>query len=55
MLYVIKGFLPMRTFESIWLHQMVYRLCPRVVFPSKKMFVEEILLILMERILMTYV
>jgi hypothetical protein len=53
MLYVIKGFLPMRTFESIWLHQMAYKLCLMVVFPSKKLFVEEVLLTLMERILMT--
>jgi hypothetical protein len=45
--------LPMRTFESIWLHQMAYKLCLMVVFPSKKMFVEEVLFILMERILMT--
>jgi hypothetical protein len=55
MLYVIKGFLPMRTFESIWLHQMAYMLCPRVALPSKKMFVEEVLFTLMERTLMTYV
>jgi hypothetical protein len=34
---------------------MAYRLCPRVVFPSKKMFVEEVQFTLMERTLMTYV
>lgn len=34
---------------------MAYRLCPRVVFPSKKVFVEEVLLALVEKVLVTYV
>lgn len=55
MLYLIKGFLTMRTFESFWLHQMVYKLCSKVIFPSKKKFVEEIIPTLMEMVLVTYV
>jgi hypothetical protein len=43
MLFVVKGFLPMKTIESIWLQTLAYRLCPRVVFPCKKVFVKEIL------------
>jgi len=34
---------------------MVYRLYPKVVFPSKKVFVEKILLALVEKTLVTYV
>ncbi len=34
---------------------MAYRLCPRVVFPSKKVFVEEVLLALVKKALVTYV
>ncbi len=55
MLYVIKGFLPMRIVVFVWLHHMPYKLCPRVVFPSKNIFVEEVLLALVEKILVTYV
>lgn len=45
----------MRMFESIWLHRMVYKLCPKVVFPLKKVFVEEILATLIDKTLVTYV
>jgi hypothetical protein len=34
MLFVINGFLLVKIMEPIWLHQLVYILCPRVVFPS---------------------
>ncbi len=30
--------------QSIWLHQPTHKLCMKVVFPSKKLFVEEVLL-----------
>jgi hypothetical protein len=37
MLHVIKKILPMRLMvECVWLHRAVYKLCPRAVFPSKK-------------------
>jgi hypothetical protein len=36
MLFVIKGYLPMKIVESIWLQQMAYKLGPRMVFPSSK-------------------
>jgi hypothetical protein len=55
MLYVIKGFLPMKIIESVWLHRLAYRLCPRVVFPSKNVFVEKIMLDLVEKTMVTYV
>jgi hypothetical protein len=45
----VKGLLLMKNVESIWLQQMAYMLCMRVVFPSKKAFVEEILLNLVEK------
>jgi hypothetical protein len=38
MLYVIKGFLSVRIVEFVWLQHMLYKLCPRVVFPSKEIF-----------------
>lgn len=34
---------------------MVYKLCPKVVFPLKKVFVEEILATLIDKTLVTYV
>lgn len=43
MVLVVKGFLPMKAIESIWLQTLAYRLCSRVVFPFKKVFVKEIL------------
>ncbi len=55
MLYVIKGFLPMKIVQFVWLHHMPYKLCSRVVFPSKKKIVEEVLPTLVEKILVTYV
>ncbi len=45
----------MRTVESVWLHHMAYKLWLRVVFPSKKNFVDKILLALVEKTLVTYV
>ncbi len=45
----VKGLLLMRIVESIWLQWMAYKLCPWVVFPSKKTFVEEILLNLVKK------
>jgi hypothetical protein len=55
MLFVVKKLLPMRTMESIQLQWMAYMLCPWVIFPSRKTFVEEILPNLVKKILNTYV
>lgn len=55
MLFVVKKLLPMRTMESIWLQWMAYMLCPWVVFPCRKTFVEEILPNLVKKTLNTYV
>jgi hypothetical protein len=45
----------MRIVEFIWLQQMAYKLCLKVVFPSKKMIVKEVLHTLVEKTLVTYV
>jgi hypothetical protein len=55
MLFVIKGLIPMRTIKSIWLQRLVYRLCPRLLFPPRKSFVEETLSSLIENTMTTYV
>jgi hypothetical protein len=55
MLFVVKKLLPMRNMESIWLQWMAYMLCPWVVFPSKKTFVDKILPNLVKKTLNTYV
>jgi hypothetical protein len=55
MLYVIKKNLLVRILKFVWLHHMAYMLCRRVVFPSKKVFVEKILLALVEKTMVTYV
>jgi hypothetical protein len=34
MLFAINLFLLVKIVESIWLHQLVYILCPRMMFPS---------------------
>jgi hypothetical protein len=43
----------MKIVKSIWLHQTTYKLCSKVIFPSKKLFVEEVLLALEEKTLVT--
>jgi hypothetical protein len=46
---VVKNHFPIEFVESTWLKHLVMHLCPRVVFPSKKMFSQEILVDLMEK------
>ncbi len=41
--------------DSIWLQKLAYRLCPLVVFPFEKTFVENILPSLVEKTMTTYV
>ncbi len=47
--FKMKGYLPMRIVESIWLQRFACRLCPRVIFRSKKVLVDEILLGLVDK------
>jgi hypothetical protein len=64
MLHVIKSFLPMRSMvECVWLHCIVYKLCPRGVFPSKNVLwkwfflptlVEKTLVMCLQPILVNY-
>ena len=54
-LWVIKSYLPLRVVEGIWLQRMALRLCPRIVFPSRKVFTDEVLPTLVERTLQVYV
>jgi preprotein translocase subunit SecB len=55
MLLMIKAYSLMRIVESIWLQRMAYRLCPQVVFPSKKKCVDDVLSGLVEKTMLTYV
>jgi hypothetical protein len=44
MLFVIKGFLPLRAMECVWLQRLVLWLCyPTMSFPSKRIFIEEVI------------
>ncbi len=54
MLYVTKFFSHDNKTEYVWLHRMAYKLCPRVVFPSKIIFVQKILPTLVERTLVAF-
>ncbi len=46
---VVKNHFPIQFVESTWLKHLVMHLCPRVVFPSRKMFSQEILVDLLEK------
>jgi hypothetical protein len=48
-LLVVKNHLFIQFVESTWLKRLVMHLCPRVVFPSRKMFSQEVLVDLMEK------
>jgi len=48
-LLVVKNHLLIQFVESTWLKRLVMHLCPRIVFPSKKMFSQEVLVDLMEK------
>jgi hypothetical protein len=48
-LYVIKGFLPLRTTQFIWFQRLVYKLCLKVVFPYKNFFAKEVILAPMQK------
>jgi hypothetical protein len=54
-LLVIKNHLPIQFVENIWLKRLVMHLCPRVVFPPRKAFSQEVLVDLMEKAKEEYV
>ncbi len=51
---VVKDHLPIQFDESIWLKHLVMHLCPRIVFPSRKTFSQEILVNLVEKMKQEY-
>jgi hypothetical protein len=51
---VVKDHLPIQFDESTWLKHLVMHLCPRIVFPSKKTFSQEILVDLVEKMKQEY-
>ncbi len=53
LLYEIKGSFKMTS--CIWLHHFVYKLCLKIVFSSKKVFVEEVMLALVKIFFANYV
>jgi hypothetical protein len=55
MLFVIKGYLPMKTIESSYLYLMACRLRPRVVFLIKELFVDDVFFGLVEKTMFTCV
>jgi hypothetical protein len=55
MLFVINGYLPMQAIESIWLQVMACKLCPKMVFPNRKVFVDDLFFGLVEKTMFTYV
>jgi hypothetical protein len=48
-LLIVKNHLPIQFVESTWLKCLVMHLSPRVVFPSRKMFSQEVLVGLVEK------
>ncbi len=51
MLFVIKGFLPLRTMESIWFQRLILQLYPKVSFLSKRVFTKKVFLTLVNKTL----
>jgi hypothetical protein len=48
-LYVIKGFLPLRTMQFIWFQRLMYKLCLKVIFPYKKILAKKVILAPMQK------
>ncbi len=53
-LLVVKYHLPIQFVENIWLKCFVMHLCPKIVFPLKKTFSQEILVDLVEKMKQEY-
>jgi hypothetical protein len=54
-LLVVKNHLPIQFVENIWLKCLVMHLRPKIVFPSIKLFSQEVLVDLMEKTKKEYV
>jgi hypothetical protein len=52
---VVKNQLSIQFVENTWLKCLVMHLCPKVVFPSRKIFSQEILVDLVEKSKQEYV
>jgi hypothetical protein len=48
-LLVVKNHLLIQFVESIWLKHLIMHLCPRIVFLSRKMFSQEVLVDLVKK------
>jgi hypothetical protein len=51
----MKSCLPIQFVENMWLKCIILQLCPRVIFPSKKLFNQKVLHDLVEETKQTYV
>ncbi len=54
-LLTAKGYLPLRTCENAWMHRLVLRLDSKVMFPTQRTLVDEILLTMVNRCLNLYI
>jgi hypothetical protein len=54
-LIIAKVFFPLNNCENLWMLRLALQLDPRVIFPSRKMMNEEILLMIVEKCLDEYV
>jgi hypothetical protein len=54
-LLIVKNNLPIQFVESMWLKSLIICLCPKLNFPSKRQFSQDILLGLVEKINELYV
>ncbi len=52
---IVKNNLPIQFMENIWLKHLVFHLCPKLIFPSKKHFPQDILLGLVEKTNQLYI
>ncbi len=52
---IINNNLPIQFVESVWLKRLTMHLCPKLNFPSKRQFSQEILLRLVEKTSQMYV
>jgi hypothetical protein len=48
-LLIVKSNLPIQFVESMWLKHLILRLCPKINFPSKRQFSQEMLPRLIEK------
>jgi hypothetical protein len=54
-LFIVNNNLPIQFVESVWLKCLTMHLCPKLNFPSKRQFSQEILLMLVEKTSQMYV